>query len=114
MKSIEINPLNIFMKNFLKIKTIKNISSIADIATEIKDKNLMEDENPNTISDIKIDEIEAYWKDKLEVLKNNYDEEGSDTETYRRYFTRNKFYFRARSRLASCFVEICWENSCRF
>ena len=27
MKSIEINPLNIFMKNFLKIKTIKNIIS---------------------------------------------------------------------------------------
>lgn len=62
-------------KNYKKYKL-----PIADIATEIKDKNLMEDQNPNTISDIKIDEIEGYWKDKLEVLKNNYSEEGSDAK----------------------------------
>ena len=47
-------------KNYKKYKL-----PIADIATEIKDKNLMEDENPNTISDIKIDEIEGIGKINL-------------------------------------------------
>jgi len=65
-------------EKLLKDESFKSYKlAIADIATQI------EGERSNAVVDTEIanvDEIEGYWKDKLEVLKNNYSGDGSDTQ----------------------------------
>jgi predicted metal-dependent peptidase len=65
-------------EKLLKDESFKRYKlAIPDIATQI------EGESSNAVADVEIanvDEIEGYWKDKLEVLKNNYSEDGSDTQ----------------------------------
>ena len=65
-------------EKLLKDESFKSYKlAIADIATQI------EGERSNAVVDTEIanvDEIEGYWKDKLEILKNNYSEDGSDTQ----------------------------------
>lgn len=65
-------------EKLLKDESFKSYKlAIADIATQI------EGERSNAVVDTEIanvDEIEGYWKDKLEILKNNYSGDGSDTQ----------------------------------
>ena len=65
-------------EKLLKDESFKRYKlAMPDIATQI------EGECSNAVVDVEIanvDEIEGYWKDKLEVLKNNYSEDGSDTQ----------------------------------
>ena len=65
-------------EKLLKDENFKSYKlAIADIATQI------EGERSNALVDTEIanvDEIEGYWKDKLEILKNNYSGDGSDTQ----------------------------------
>ena len=65
-------------EKLLKDESFKSYKlAIADIATQI------EGERSNALVDTEIanvDEIEGYWKDKLEILKNIYSGDGSDTQ----------------------------------
>ena len=65
-------------EKLLKDESFKSYKlAIADIATQI------EGERSNAVVDTEIanvDEIEGYWKDKLEILKNIYSGDGSDTQ----------------------------------
>ena len=65
-------------EQLLKDKTYKKYKlAIADIAMPMEG----ESQNPEAHIEIaNLDEIEGYWRDKLEVLKSNYSEDGSDTQ----------------------------------